>query len=327
MKAVIVTQHGGPEVMRYTDMNRPAPAANQVLIRVEATGVNYADIKGRYGNPRNIRQLPYIPGLDVAGTIVETGADITEFRVGQRVIAFTSNGSYAEYVATDAILTFPLPDAVDFKLGAACPIVAFTSHQLLADVARIREGETVLIHGAAGGVGSTAVQIAKLLGASQVIGTVSSESKAAIAKEAGADHVIHHTEEDFSKAVLDITDGKGADVILDSISGPVTERSLSCLAMYGRLVVFGNMGGPTKINTADLFHNCRSVLGFSFGHTRKHRPHLVKPTAEKVLGYLSKGSLHIVVGDTFSLAEAADAHRLVEARNSIGKILLVPEHR
>ena len=161
---------------------------------------------------------------------------------GQRVIAFPQNGSYAEYVVANENLTFALPDEVDFQTAAACPIVSFTSYNLLANVARLQQGESVLIHAAAGGIGTTAIQLAKLLGAGTVIGTVGSEEKK-IALDAGADYVIGHQDEDFVEKVNELTNGEGVDVILDSISGTVSERSLKCLAYYGRLIHFGNASG------------------------------------------------------------------------------------
>lgn len=321
MKAVAVTAFGGPEHMQLVDMEIPQVKPNQVLIRVEMTSVNFADIKSRYGKKGG--QLPFVPGLDAAGTVERVGSEVTRFQPGQRVVAFPAGGSYAEYVVASEDLTFALPDNMDFDTAAACPVVSFTSYKLLADVARLAPGETVLIHAAAGGIGTTAIQLAKLLGAGKVIGTVGHENKASIALEAGADHVICNDTEDFAAKVNELTDGAGADVILDSISGSVTERSMDCLAWYGRLVHFGNASGEVgTVKTIDLHASCRSVLGFSFGTTRSKRPHLLQDTAEKVFAYLADGSLHIKIGRRFDLEEAASAHAWVESRQSTGKVLL-----
>ncbi len=285
MKAILVTEFGGPETMKYTDAEIPAINPKQVLIRVETTSVNFADIKSRYGK-KDSGKLPFIPGLDAAGIIERVGSEVQHLKVGQRVIAFPKNGSYAEYVVADENLTFALPDNIGFDTAAACPIVSFTSYKLLADVARLEPGETVLIHAAAGGIGTTAIQLAKILGAGKVIGTVGSENKAAIALEAGADHVICYEEEDFAEKVNELTNGEGANVILDSISGWVSEKSLNCLAMYGRLVNFGNSSGETgRFETKDLHSSCRSVLGFSLGTTRNKRPYLLQDTADRVFRY------------------------------------------
>jgi len=325
MKAVLVTAFGGPQNMEVTEIDIPAVKPHQVLVRVVATSVNFADIKARYGK-KGGGKLPFLPGLEAAGVVERVGEQVQGLRVGQRVIAFPSDGSYAEYVAVDEQLTFPIPDEIDFELAAACGIVSFTSYKLLADVARLEQGETVLIHAAAGGIGTTAIQLAKLLGAGTVIGTVGSENKIAIAKEAGADHVICHASEDFAEKVMALTKGEGANVILDSISGRVSEKSMECLAYYGRLVHFGNASGDVgSIKTIDLHASCRSVLGFSFGTTRSKRPHLLQATAERVLPYLADGRLRIMIGKRFALEEAALAHEWVESRQSTGKVILQVE--
>lgn len=320
MKAIVVTGFGGTEHMVYKEVETPSIGEDQVLIRVAAASVNYADIKARYGQKG--ASLPYIPGLDAAGVVEKTGSGVRHLKPGQRVIAFPANGSYSEYAAADAGLTFALPDGIDLETAAACPIVSFLSHQLLADVARLERGETVLVHSAAGGVGTTAVRMAKLLGAGRVIGTVGDPAKASAALEAGADVVLHRTEA-FAREVLDLTEGEGAHVILDSLAGWVTEESMRCLAPYGRLVHFGNAGGePGTIRTPDLHASCRSVLGYSFGTTRRRRPGILQHTAKAVLPMLADGRLTMRIGARFALADAAEAHALVESRRSTGKVLL-----
>ncbi len=176
MKAIVVTSFGGPEVMKYTDVDMPTISDNQVLIRVVATSVNFADIKSRYGKKGN-KTFPFIPGIDATGIVERVGSQVKNIHPGQRVIAFPQNGSYAEYIVANENLTFVLPDEVNFQTAAACPIVSFTSYNLLTNVARLQQGESVLIHAAAGGIGTTAIQLAKLLGAEKVIGTVGSEAK------------------------------------------------------------------------------------------------------------------------------------------------------
>ncbi|MBB6455321.1 NADPH2:quinone reductase [Salirhabdus euzebyi] len=326
MKAILVPEFGPANVMQYQEVDLPKIGDQQVLIRVAAASVNFADIKSRFGN-KGGGKLPYIPGIDAAGTIEKIGSNVEYLKVGQRVIAFPLTGSYAEYIVADENLTFVLPNNVDFGTAAASPIVSFLSYKLLANVARLEKGETVVVHAAAGGVGTTAIQMAKILGAGQIIGTVGSQEKIPIAKEAGADQVICYSEEDFSKRVNELTNGEGANVILDSIAGEIAEKSLECLATYGRLVHFGNSGGaPGQFLTKDLHASCRSVLGFSFGTTRKLRPHLLRPTAEKVLSFLASGQLKIQIGKVFSLDEAVKAHEWVESRKSTGKVLLKVEN-
>jgi NADPH:quinone reductase len=323
MKAIVISEFGGPEVLKIVNVDTPSISTNQVLIRVEATSVNFADIQTRQGNYHAAGKPPIIPGLDAAGIIEAVGSDVQSFKVGQRVIAFPKTGSYAEYIAADENLTFAIPNNVDFRTAAASPVVAFTAYKLLADVGRVQPGETVLIHAAAGGIGTTAIQLAKLLGASCVIGTVGSESKVATALDAGADHVICYEKDDFAPKVNELTNGKGADVILDSIAGKVTEKSLDCLAMYGRLVNFGNASGDFgQFITKDLHASCRAVLGFSLGTTRNNRPELLRKPAERVMRYLAEGRLDMKIGKSFKMEEAAEAHRLVESRQSTGKVLL-----
>lgn len=322
MKAVVVTAFGGPEHMQVAELDMPEIQPKQVLIRVESTSVNFADIKSRYGK-KGAGKLPFVPGLDAAGVVERVGSEVRRFQPGQRVVAFPTGGSYAEYAVASEDLTFALPDSIDFDTAAASPVVSFTSYKLLADVSRLAPGETVLIHAAAGGIGTTAIQLAKLLGAGKVIGTVGNESKAAIALEAGADHVICRDTDDFAAKVNELTEGAGADVILDSISGAVSEKSMDCLAWYGRLVHFGNAGGEVgTFKTIDLHASCRSVLGFSFGTTRSKRPQLLQDTAEKVFAYLADGRLSIKIGRRFALEDAASAHAWVESRQSTGKVLL-----
>lgn len=323
MKAVMVTSHGGPEVLKYMTTDIPEMAANQVLIKVSATSVNFADIMARQGKYHNAKQPPFIPGLDAAGVIEAVGSEVKDLKIGQRVIAFTKNGSYAEYVVADQDLVFVLPENVDFDTAAACPIISFTSYKLLADVARVQPGETVVIHAAAGGIGTTAIQLAKILGAGCVIGTVGNEKKIEIAKDAGADHVICYERENFVEKVKDLTNGQGAAVILDSISGDVAEKSLECLAFYGRLVNFGAASGNVgQFKTVDLHSSCRSVLGFSIGTTINKRPQLLRDTAEHILRYLDEGKLKMKIGKQFMLVDAPEAHHFVESRRSTGKILL-----
>lgn len=323
MKAVVVSDFGDPSVLHYTDQEIPKIGAGQVLIRVVATSVNFADIMSRQGRYHSGSKPPFIPGLDAAGIIEGTGADVQHLKVGQRVIALLKNGSYSEYVVSDENLTFPVPDSVDFETAAACPTVAFTSYKLLADVARVRPGDTVLIHAAAGGIGTTAVQLARLLGAAKVIGTVGSDRKRAVVTDAGADAVINYQTEDFAAEVNKMTGGKGADVILDSLSGEIAEKSLTCLAMYGRLVNFGSAGGGTgHFKTTDLHASCRAVLGFSLGTTIRNRPDLLTGAAKQLSEFLQDGRLNMKIGRHYPLKQAAEAQEWMESRQSTGKILL-----
>ncbi|MFK7697171.1 zinc-binding alcohol dehydrogenase family protein [Paenibacillus sp. HJGM_3] len=324
MKAVMLENYGSPEHMKLVDVEIPSIQAKQVLIRVHATCVNYADIKARYGNKGKGGRLPLLLGLEAAGIVERVGDEVTSLAVGQRVLAFPHEGSYAEYIVADENLTFALPDSLDMETAGACGIVSFLSYKLLADVARMEPGETVLVHSAAGGVGTTAIQVAKALGAGRVIGTVGSESKVDMALQAGADHVICYETTDFAARVNDITDGRGVQIVLDSIAGEITSKSMACLAPYGRLVMFGNSSGSYgQVSTQDLHASCRSMLGFSLGTTRRERPELLQEPAKHVFRLLESGQLDIKIGRRFPLSEAALAHQWVESRNSMGKVLLL----
>ncbi|UFU00685.1 zinc-binding dehydrogenase [Radiobacillus kanasensis] len=320
MKAVVMERFGGPEVLIYKEIPIPEPTETQVLIKVAHTSVNYADIKNRKGT-KSKGSFPLILGLDAAGTIVKTGSGVDNLRVGQRVIAFPSSGSYAEYMVAEQQLVFPIPDELDFQTAAASPIVSFLAYALLKKVARMEKGESILIHAASGGVGTTAIQLAKYMGAGEIIGTVSHLDKAPVALEAGADQII--TYKDFVQKVNEKTNDHGVDIVLDSISGKISEASLECLAPYGRLIHFGNSSGEVgSFHTTDLHASCRSVLGFSLGTTRNKKPELIGELAKEVIPLLASKVIDMKVGEVFPLEEAAEAHRKMESRTHTGKIVL-----
>lgn len=326
MKAILVEQFGSTENMRYVDVEIPSIGSKQVLIRVMATSVNFADVKARYGN-KGQGKLPFIPGLEASGIIEQVGDEVASLAVGQRVMAFPHHGSYAEYIVADENLTFAIPDSIPFDVAGSCGIVSFLSYKLLADVANIQDQDQVLIHSASGGVGTTAIQVARALGAKTIIGTVGNESKVPVALEAGADHVICYTHENFAQRVNDITNGTGANIILDSIGGEITEQSINCLSRYGRLVVFGNSSGKyAQLQTSELHSSCRSVLGFSLGTTRKERPQVLKDTSLQVFRMLERGQIKLNISQKLPLKDAPLAHQFIESRNSTGKIVLYTEH-
>lgn len=326
MKAILVEQFGSAHNMKYVDIEIPAIRANQVLIRVMVTSVNFADIKARNGN-KGQGKLPYIPGLEASGIIEKVGDEVTSFFPGQRVMAFPQNGSYAEYVAADENLTFVIPDHISFEVAGSCGIVSFLSYKLLADIAHLQHGDQVLIHSASGGVGTTAIQVARALGAKTIIGTVGHETKTLVAFEAGADHVLCYTNEDFSQSVKKLTNGLGVNIILDSIGGEITEQSLNCLSKYGRLVIFGNSSGKyAQLQTSELHSSCRSVLGFSLSTTRKEQPESLKEASSQVFRMLESGQITIKISEKLPLKEASLAHQFIESRKSTGKIILYTEN-
>lgn len=324
MKVMGLQEFGGPEVLKLLELERPTPADHQILIRVLGFSVNFADLQMRKGAFHKAgADFPVVPGLDAMGIVEACGSQVMGIQVGQRVIAFPHTGSYAEYVVADENLAFPIPDELSFEQAAACPIVSFTSHMLLAQVARLQAGETLLIHAAAGGIGTTAIQIAKSLGAGQIIGTVGSAEKVREAKEAGADFVIINDAEDFVERVNELTSGKGTDVILDSLGGNYTSRGMNCLALYGRLVAFGSASGSYSDVGTNLLHaSCRSILGFSIATSRRLRPALFAPTAAAVIPLIASGAVEIKVSQVLPMEEAAKAHQLLEDRAVTGKVVL-----
>ena len=328
MRAIVVQETGPPEVLKLREVNKPKPAADQVLIQVEAISVNFADIKARQGQYHGVAaESAFTPGLDCAGIVTEVGEQVKRFKPGQRVMAFPAGGSYAEFVVASEKLTYPVPDGISSETATASLTVGITAYNVIQKIARIKKGETILIHAAAGGIGSTAIQLAKLFGASKIIGTVGSDEKIDHAKSFGADEVINYRSTDFVEQVNELTEGKGADVILDTVAGENFEKSLKCLAPFGRIVSFGhaNEGSqPGIAKTSELHSSCRSVLGYSTGTYRKNRPEFLKEGAEKITEFLLQKQVRIIISKSFALADAAEAHAHIESRESVGKVLLIP---
>jgi len=323
MRAVVARAHGGPQELVARELDDPTPGPGQVRLRTYRTSVNFSDIKARRGGYRGIA-APFVPGLDAAGTVEVVGPGVSGFAVGQRVAAYTDGGSYAERVLADATVCYPLPDDVDLVEGAGIGVF-ITAYNVLTLAGRLEPGESVLVHAGAGGVGSSAIQIARALGAGRVVATVGSEAKRSVALELGADDVIDYRRDDFAVAVETLTAGVGVDLILDSVAGPTAEAGMRCLAPFGRLVVFGHSGdGAGRFDTQQLHTQNRAVLGYSSRGYRQHRPEVLRRSAEAALELIRQGRLRLLVGAEFPLAEAAAAHELVESRRSVGKVLLVP---
>jgi len=326
MRAMVVTQQDGRGTLQWQEAPDPVPAAGQVAIQMLGTAVSFGDIEMRDGRYHTPRKPPIIPGHDVAGIVTVLGPGVSHLQVGQRVTAISLTGSYAEIVVAPAPVTWALPDDIDLAAAAAFPTNAVTSYNILTLAGRLAPGESVVVHSAAGGIGTTAIQLARLLGAGCVIGTVGDDRKIGLARELGCDHVIAYRTENFADRVMEITAGKGADVILDSIAGEITERSLACLAPWGRIVVYGMSGGvPGQIPSNALHAGNRSAVGYSTGGHRYARPEVLRPSGEAMLGYLREGKIRICVGATFPLAQANEALDLVASRNSTGRVVLVRE--
>ena len=323
MKAIVFTQTGGPEVLALSDIPKPDVRPGMALIKVHAIGVNFADIRFRQGTYVAKPKLPDTPGMEAAGVIEAVGEGVTDLKAGQRVAAFTVK-SYAEYCQAPAPMIIPLPESVNFVEGAAFPIQVMTAYHMLHTADSTGPGKTVLVHSAAGGVGIVAVQLAKVAGA-RVIGTVSSDAKKQLVKDHGADAVINYTTEKFADEVLKLTEGKGVDLILDAVGKPTFEEGLRCLAMLGHLILYGRAGGPTDpLNVATLSAKSQKVSGFMVPTITRNFPEKTRASAERCFTLMREGKLELHIGKTFPLAQAADAHRYLESRQSMGKLVLIP---
>jgi len=323
MKAIVFDKIGGPEVLEVSEVPKPDVRPGMVRIKVHAIGVNFADTRFRQGTYVVKPKFPDTPGMEAAGVVEALGEGVTEPRPGARVAAFTVK-SYAEYCQAPAPMVIPLPDFVSFVEGAAFPIQVLTAYHMLHTADSTGQGKTVLVHSAAGGVGLVAVQLAKIAGAS-VFGTVSSDAKKRLVLEHGADAVINYATEKFADEVLKLTDGRGVDLILDAVGKPTFEEGLRCLAPLGHLILYGRAGGPTDpVNVAALSAKSQKVSGFMLPMITRGFPEKTRESAERCFALMREGRLKLHIGKTFPLAEAAEAHRYLESRQSTGKLVLIP---
>ncbi|MDX3758714.1 quinone oxidoreductase family protein [Streptomyces mirabilis] len=325
MRAVEIQEYGGPEVLRVVEAEVPTPGPGQVSIDVAYTGVNFADLKARADGYR-VPALPFVPGLEVSGHVRALGAGVTGLAVGQEVAALTQGGAYADVVAADAVTVFPLPPGVDLRTGATLPTVLPTAYALIHTVGRLQPGETVLVQGAAGGVGTVLGQLASAAGAGAVLGVVSSAAKAAYAREHGYDEVFvtSSTTPSFAKEIREATDGRGVDLALDPVGGETLRASLDSLAPFGRLVSFGNASGaqPWQVGQPDLYPLALSVSGFSILTLAQTSPAELRALTERAFRTVLDGVVSLPVTAEFALPDAAEAHRLMGTRTSTGKLLL-----
>jgi NADPH2:quinone reductase len=323
MKAIVFENVGEPDVLTLAEVPKPDVRPGMVLIRNHAIGVNFADTRFRQGTYVVKPRLPDTPGLEAAGVIEAVGDGVTSLRPGTRVAAFASK-SYAEYCLAPAPMVIPLPDFVSFTDGAAFPIQVLTAYHLLHTADSVRPGRTVLVHSAAGGVGLAAVQLAKVAGA-RVLATVGSDDKVDLVKANGADAIINYAKEKFADEALRLTDGRGVDLILDAVGKPTFEEGLRCLAPFGHLILYGRAGGPTDpLNVATLSPKSIKVSGFMLPAVTRGFPDKTRESAERCFGLMREGRLKLHIGQTFPLAQAAEAHRHLESRQSMGKLILVP---
>ncbi|GAA4608366.1 NADPH2:quinone reductase [Actinoplanes octamycinicus] len=326
MRIVRHYNHGDPSVLRVEEAPKPAPGPRDVLIRVEAIGVNFAEVQRRQGLPiGGPAELPGAPGGDVAGTVEAIGDDVTGVQPGDRVVAGVWHGAYADYVTADATSLLAIPDGVDAGQATALLSPAQTAYHAITAGGRLQAGETILIDAAAGGVGHLAVQIAKALGAGKVIATASSPAKLEFARSLGADVAIDYTKDGWAEEVLAATDGKGADVILETVGGDILRQSIPLIAQFGRLVFYGSAAGfdIPPVSVVDLI-DMKTVTGFSLYAIMFTQPEVIQAGERDLVNMLATGKLKPVVHTTLPLDEAAKAHELMEARAQLGKVVLVP---
>ena len=322
MKAVRIHAPGGPEVMRYEDVPAPAPKAGEAVVKVEAAGINYIDVYFRSGQYK--AELPLTIGMEAGGTVSAVGSGVTDVKVGDKVAYTGVPGAYAEYAAVPTARLVALPAGLTPKQGAAAMLQGMTAHYLACSTYPLKSGDSCLVHAAAGGVGLLLCQIAKMRGA-RVIGTVSTEEKAKLAREAGADDVILYTTQDFEAEVKRLTGGQGVNVVYDSVGKTTFDKGFNCLRPRGMMALYGQSSGPVGPFDLQVLNAKGSlfVTRPSLNHHIATRDELMQRSTE-LLGWIRDGKVKLRVEHQFPLEQAAEAHRQLEGRKTTGKILLLP---
>lgn len=322
MKAIRVHATGGPEQLRLEQVPVPAPGPGQVLIRVEAAGVNFVDVYHREGLYRV--PLPFTPGREAAGVVEQVGEGVTTCRPGDRVVAENLTGAYAEYALVSGERAVPIPDGIDSRTATAVMLQGLTAHYLAFSTYPLRPGDTCLVHAAAGGVGLLLCQIARRIGA-RVIGTVGNEEKAWLAREAGAHDVIIYTRDDFQAETRRLTGGAGVQVVYDSVGRTTFLKSLDCLMPRGMMVLYGQSSGPVDPVDPQILNQKGSLFLTrpTVAHYVRTREELLR-RSQQLFGWIADGSLTVRIGREFPLAAAAEAHAELEGRRTTGKVLLIP---
>jgi NADPH2:quinone reductase len=322
MKQIQVSRHGGPEELKLMETPTPTPGAGQALVRIAASGVNFIDVYFRSGLYK--ADLPFTPGNEASGIVESVGADVSQVKAGDRVAYAMQRGSYAQYALVPAAQLVNLPDDVDLNTAAAAMLQGMTAHYLTHSTFPLKPGDKALVHAAAGGAGRLIVQMAKMLGAT-VYGTAGSEAKAAIAKEAGADEVIIYTRDDFAVEVKRLTGGKGVDVIYDSVGASTFLKGLDLLRPRGTMALFGQSSGSVQPIDPGILNPKGSLFLTrpSLAHHVLTREELLWRSGD-VLGWIGSGKLKLRIDKTYSLGDAAEAHRDLEGRKTAGKLLLLP---
>jgi NADPH2:quinone reductase len=322
MKAIRIHAAGGPEVMRLEDVAQPTPKAGEALVKIDAAGLNYIDVYVRSGQYKT--EYPWTLGLEAGGTVTAVGPNVSEVKVGDKVAYTGVPAAYAEYAVVPAARLVVLPAGVSTKQGAAAMLQGMTAHYLACSTYPLKKGDTCLVHAAAGGVGLLLCQMAKMRGA-RVIGTVSTEEKAKLAREHGADETIIYTRQDFEAEVKRLTDGKGLQVVYDAVGKTTWDKSLNSLAPRGLIALYGQSSGPIGQIDPGILGTKGSLFLTrpSLNHHIASREEL-QSRAGEVLGWIRDGKLRLRTEFEFPLKDAAESHRALEGRQTTGKVLLVP---
>lgn len=321
MKAAVYYENGGPDVFRYEDVPDPELHPKGVLVRVEAVSIEGGDTLNRFRGALVTR--PHIVGYQAAGEIVAVGEEVTNLKVGQKVVTTGAFGSHAELRAVPARTAWPLPPGLDVRIGACVPIPFGTAHECLFEFGRMQKGEVVLVQAGASGVGIAAIQLAARAGASMILATASSDERLEKLKPYGLTHGINYERDDVVSEVMRLTDKKGADVVVDPVGGSTLQSSILSLAYRGRVSMVGNAGREAmKVDVSTMMGGNRSLsgvfLGAEIGADRVHN--LIQGLIDDV----ARGELKVVIDRQFKLSEAADAHRFIESRRAVGRVLLIP---
>ena len=313
MRAIQISEFGGPDVMKFVELSDPVPGSGEVLLDVTAVGINYADTHQTENSYLSPQKLPLVPGIEVVGT-----------HDGKRYLASVSSGGYAEKAVAHKAVLFPIPETVTDEQALCMLIQGTTAWHLLKTMGHLQVGETVVIHAAAGGVGTIAIQLAKLWGA-KVIAVTSSDEKSALAKSLGADVVVDAKSEDLGKALRAANDGKGVDIVLEMVGGTTFDQSLIALGDFGRLLTFGmaSRTAPTPVHPGSLMHGSKTISGFWLANCFGKKE-MMNDVIDELFALVSDGKLMPVIGGTYPLNEAADAHRAMLGRSTTGKIVLKP---
>lgn len=333
MKAIQFNTFGSTNVLEYTDLAVPSPVADQILIEVHAAGVNFVDVRQREGVYQRAETyvgyltLPHVPGFQVVGVVKEVGPEGDHSLLHQRVVAMLPDGGgYAQYALASSNMTIPLPLSVDDAQGAALLMQGMTAYLALCASTQLRQGERVLVHAAGGGVGSLAIQIAKILGAGSIIATARTEEKRQFAQSLGADFVTDYTQPQWTRDVLEYTQGRGVDVILESIGGEVFQQNFECLAPFGRYIVFGSTGGPGQpLEPRKLMQKSQSLTGL-YVPVFFARPELISQGLQFLVDHAAGGTIQAQVATILPLKDAGVAHQMLEERRAVGTVVLDPKH-